>query len=262
MGASGSNPSAMYASGASGSYPSSSFVSPPSASSIELPLDGDPTLAQAPPPASVPPPGHASVTRVATITDASVRSTAGGAGGAKTWLYAIGAAALVGGGIGAAWVVLGQRADANRGDKSASSVVGSTATTPPTATTATADSPSSSSPVVVESAEPVASVSASGAPTSRVRTPPVRTAVAPPPSSASTGDESGTGTLTVTANPWGNVTVDGKSYGSTPLPGISLPSGPHTVVVSNPELGSTRSATVKIKAGQSQGVRFDFKKTD
>ena len=64
------------------------------------------------------------------------------------------------------------------------------------------------------------------------------------------------------ANPWGNVSVDGKPYGATPLPPIKLGVGPHSVSVTNPELGSSRSSTVRIKSGQSSFVKFDFKKND
>ena len=75
-------------------------------------------------------------------------------------------------------------------------------------------------------------------------------------------DSSGTGTLQVAVNPWGTVSVDGRSYGTTPLGAISLPAGTHTVVVTNPELGASRSASVKIVSGKSSAIRFDLKKSE
>ena len=246
----------------SGSFHSATSGAPAPGSSATFSasgvFNGDATIAQPPSPASVPPPGHASVTRVASITDMSARTASEASGGAKTWLYAIGAAALLGGGIGAAWVFFGPHADATRGLANTGSGATEPSAETPNRTLSSAAPTTSGEPTA--SAEPVASAPASGAPTSKTHVPPVRTST--PPATASTAEESGPGTLTVTANPWGNVSVDGRSYGSTPLPGISLSPGTHTVVVSNPELGSTRSATVKIKSGQAQGVRFDFKKTD
>jgi hypothetical protein len=66
----------------------------------------------------------------------------------------------------------------------------------------------------------------------------------------------------VVVKPWGNVSVDGRSYGQTPLPAISLPPGTHSIVVTNPDFGTSRSASVKIKPGAPSTVGFDFRKTD
>jgi serine/threonine-protein kinase len=257
MAQSGANPSLSYAS-------PQSFVSPRTSPSGAYPIpsgvmplgDGDPTLAQVP--ASVPPPGHASVTRIASITDASAAQAR--AGGAKTWVYAIVAAVLLGGGLGAVFVMFGAKPTPAPPETTIAAATG--APTPPVILAATSVVTSPVPGDSASAAEPAGS--ASSAPSSRTRPGPgpVRTNQTAQPPPTSTGDESGTGTLTVTANPWGNVTVDGRSYGSTPMAGISLPAGPHTVVVTNPELGASRSASVKIKSGQSQSVRFDFKKND
>lgn len=87
---------------------------------------------------------------------------------------------------------------------------------------------------------------------------------APPTTSAASAavDESAPGTLQVIVVPWGNVVVDGKPHGPTPIAPVSLPPGTHTVVVTNSELGAQRSATVKILPGKSHAVKFDLKKVD
>jgi serine/threonine-protein kinase len=75
-------------------------------------------------------------------------------------------------------------------------------------------------------------------------------------------DPSSPGSLQVVVLPWGDVSVDGKSVGTTPMPAIQLPPGPHSVVVKNAELGATRSASVTIKPGQTSAVRFDLRRTE
>lgn len=75
-------------------------------------------------------------------------------------------------------------------------------------------------------------------------------------------DASLPGTLQVIVLPWGDVSVDGKSVGTTPIPPISLSPGPHSVVVRNAELGATRSASVNVKPGAPTSVKFDLKKTE
>jgi serine/threonine-protein kinase len=114
-------------------------------------------------------------------------------------------------------------------------------------------------------AAPTATATASPAPPPgpRVQVPP-RPRPGPPPAEPSSAavDESAPGTLQVLVVPWGNVSVDGKSYGATPIAPVSLPPGTHTVVVTNAELGAQRSATVKINPGKSHAVKFDLKKVD
>jgi serine/threonine-protein kinase len=80
--------------------------------------------------------------------------------------------------------------------------------------------------------------------------------------SAADVDPSSPGSLQVLVLPWGDVSVDGKSVGTTPLPAIQLAPGPHSVVVKNAELGATRSASVTIKPGQASSVRFDLRRTE
>ena len=79
---------------------------------------------------------------------------------------------------------------------------------------------------------------------------------------ASDVDPSSPGSLQVVVLPWGDVSVDGKSVGTTPMPAIQLAPGPHSVVVRNAELGATRSGSVTIKPGQTSSLRFDLRRTE
>jgi serine/threonine-protein kinase len=58
--------------------------------------------------------------------------------------------------------------------------------------------------------------------------------------------------------PWGEVEVDGKVIGLTPLPVMELPSGPHKIVIRNSELGKSVTKNVTVGAGKQTDVRHDF----
>ena len=60
------------------------------------------------------------------------------------------------------------------------------------------------------------------------------------------------GTLTVAAQPWMNISVDGEALGQTPLMKKSLPPGKHKVHLANPESGVTRDLVVEIKSGEDR----------
>jgi serine/threonine-protein kinase len=77
------------------------------------------------------------------------------------------------------------------------------------------------------------------------------------------GDEvvSGPGTLQVVALPWANVTVDGRSVGTTPIAAISLPAGPHSVVLTNSELGVTRSMSTTVRSGKLTTLKVNLRGT-
>ncbi|MBK6514372.1 MAG: protein kinase [Polyangiaceae bacterium] len=218
-------------------------------------------------PTSVPPEavGQASVTKIASISDAS-RPSSGAS--AKTWMLALGAAVVVGAGGGAAWFLISPpptknasaattTADATDSRPSASGVLPgeSSAIVASPLATPTADA---SGGLAAPSGSTAAAPSGSSPPATRP-TPPTARTTQPAPS-ANAPDETGTGSLVVTVNPWGNVTIDGRPYGSTPLAAISLPAGNHTVSVNNPELGASRSATVKVSPGKTARVGFDLKK--
>jgi hypothetical protein len=46
-----------------------------------------------------------------------------------------------------------------------------------------------------------------------------------------------TGSISVNAQPWADVWIDGERVGETPIGNFALPIGPHTVVFRHPELG-------------------------
>jgi len=77
------------------------------------------------------------------------------------------------------------------------------------------------------------------------------TAGKPPPVVAS-----GSGTLTVTSKPPAMVYVDGRPLGETPRQ-LTLPAGPHTVTVVNPDYGS-QTHKVTIEPGKSASVGFNL----
>jgi hypothetical protein len=68
----------------------------------------------------------------------------------------------------------------------------------------------------------------------------------------------GLGSLTVNANPWGNVYVNGKLVKATPLLRYPMRAGPATVMVENPKLGR-RTVPVRIRSGQDTPVIIDLR---
>jgi serine/threonine-protein kinase len=57
--------------------------------------------------------------------------------------------------------------------------------------------------------------------------------------------------LRVNTRPWSQVSIDGKLIGNTPQMNLQLPAGTHTVVLSNPEFGVTKSLVVTIKPDET-----------
>jgi serine/threonine-protein kinase len=57
------------------------------------------------------------------------------------------------------------------------------------------------------------------------------------------------GSLVVNTDPWSRVTIDGRDFGQTPLPGVPLKPGPH-VLVCTPESGPAHRETVVIPPGE------------
>jgi len=68
----------------------------------------------------------------------------------------------------------------------------------------------------------------------------------------------GMGTLTVNANPWGNVYVNGKFVRATPLLKYPMRAGPATVMVENPKLGR-RTTAVRIRPDRDTPVIIDLR---
>jgi len=66
------------------------------------------------------------------------------------------------------------------------------------------------------------------------------------------------GSLSINAVPWANVSLDGRSLGTTPLGNLSVPIGTHEIVWSHPQLGERRR-TVTVTAQTPVRIGLDFK---
>jgi hypothetical protein len=67
-----------------------------------------------------------------------------------------------------------------------------------------------------------------------------------------------TGTLSVNAQPWGEVWIDGTHVGETPIGNLSLPIGNHELVVRHPQLGEQRR-TIPIRVNTPSRVGVDLR---
>lgn len=119
-------------------------------------------------------------------------------------------------------------------------------------------------PAVAESPAPSASPVAAGPAAGGVKPADTRRTGASPAPTASAAVETSNepGTLVVTVLPWADVSVDGRSVGTTPLAPISLPPGPHSVVLRNGELGASRSLSVTVKPGKPAQLRVDLRRSE
>ncbi len=122
----------------------------------------------------------------------------------------------------------------------------STSATPATVAPTPTPTPTPTRPRPPPSAAPPASASA--VPTKAPRVPPV---VSAEPSSKAR--------LNLTATLPSTVSVDGRPRGTTPVTGVELSAGTHSVVFQNSMLGERLSASVKLAAGQTRTVAADFK---
>jgi serine/threonine-protein kinase len=66
--------------------------------------------------------------------------------------------------------------------------------------------------------------------------------------------------LRVKVKPWGDVFIDGKFVGQTPLAAQKLPPGKHSIRVRNNDSGREKTRTVTLDAGADQLVRFDLRR--
>jgi hypothetical protein len=60
------------------------------------------------------------------------------------------------------------------------------------------------------------------------------------------------GRLSVTADPWAEVTVDGEPMGRTPLTDLPVTIGTRSVIFSHPELGERRDTVLVTMAGVAE----------
>jgi serine/threonine-protein kinase len=65
------------------------------------------------------------------------------------------------------------------------------------------------------------------------------------------------GSLSLNALPWAEVTIDGRSLGTTPLGNLAVPIGTYEVVWRHPQLGERRR-TIKVPATTPVRVGMDF----
>lgn len=68
------------------------------------------------------------------------------------------------------------------------------------------------------------------------------------------------GVISVNAQPWAEVWVDGERVGETPLGNVSRPLGPHEVVLRHPELGERRFPVV-VRLNQPVRVTADLRRS-
>lgn len=64
-----------------------------------------------------------------------------------------------------------------------------------------------------------------------------------------------TGRLLIGPEPWAEVTIDGQSYGQTPLPPIELEPGTYSVTLTNPDY-EDQTSSVTIAQGQDTMIRY------
>jgi hypothetical protein len=81
-------------------------------------------------------------------------------------------------------------------------------------------------------------------------------APAPEPTSAPAAEPAaaageGTGMLRVQTRPWSKVFVDGRLVGNTPLMGVELSAGRHTLTFVNEDFGIRKTVKIQIQAGQT-----------
>jgi hypothetical protein len=84
----------------------------------------------------------------------------------------------------------------------------------------------------------------------------------PPRSDAGPARPTGTATLTIGASPWGNVLLDGKRIGQTPIEHLSVPAGRHVieVIFAGEDPPRSQKYTVDLGDGDSKDLLADFTK--
>jgi eukaryotic-like serine/threonine-protein kinase len=68
------------------------------------------------------------------------------------------------------------------------------------------------------------------------------------------------GVLTVDTYPWTKVSIDGRSVGNTPLVGLALPVGVHTITMENADEKVSKTVQVTIEPNKTTTRRFSFEK--
>jgi hypothetical protein len=65
--------------------------------------------------------------------------------------------------------------------------------------------------------------------------------------------------VAINAIPWAEVLVDGRAVGETPLGALTLPPGPHVVVLRHPRLGE-RTVDALVKVGEPTRISVDMRR--
>ncbi|MDI1446528.1 serine/threonine-protein kinase [Polyangium sp. 6x1] len=221
-------------------------------------------------PGSNPTSGGLGVTNVSTFAEAGAPSSLQARGRRSMVLPVMALAGFtILGGV-TAFFVLSRSASGPRTDQAVASASPSVAAPLPTETVAAA--PSTTGPEAL--AAPSSTGATSATPTATVAQGTGARNVDPKrqgqgsstaPSASAAPEEASSnepGTLVVSVSPWADVSVDGRSVGTTPLAPISLAPGPHSVVLRNSELGASRSLSVTIKPGKPSSVRVDLRRAE
>ena len=126
----------------------------------------------------------------------------------------------------------------------------------PAATVASASA--SAAPSATSAPSPISAVvaSASPPPTSLARSPAPQVSALPLKTASSQPSE--WAQLSLTSRPPSQVSIGGRHYGTTPLSGIRLPPGSHTVIFENADLGERVPSDVRLSVGQQLRLHADF----
>ena len=118
--------------------------------------------------------------------------------------------------------------------------------------------PATPAPVVAAPPAPVPVVAPTPAP---APAPMVAPAPAPTPTPTPTPGPAvaGKAVVSIDASPWGQVSLDGKPLGDTPLVDLKVAAGEHQLKVSNPETGKSNTQRLALKAGEHRTVRVDLR---
>lgn len=68
---------------------------------------------------------------------------------------------------------------------------------------------------------------------------------------SSKSDSGASGILKLNSTPWSEVYIDKKHVGHTPVLGLPLPAGSHTIELKNPALNLAKKLKIKLKAGET-----------
>lgn len=200
---------------------------------------------------------HPSVTHIASITDATPTRAK-----SSPWLWVV-LAALTGGAVALGlWLFL-ERGKSTPPASSAVAANGASSTASPegSAKTPTPSATASQSSVDPAPSDTSTSSTPSTTPSGKPHSIPQPNVPKTTPTPSDTAEEStGPGMIQVVCSPWGNVSIDGRPVGMTPIGAVSVPPGSHTVSATNSDLGASRAQTVKVVSGKTSFVKFDFKK--